>query len=293
MKILITGGNGFIAKSLFEQFRIKYDVLALNRNELDLLNTYGVYKYLSRNHFDVIIHTATYDAAPVFSKKDPLKVLENNLKMFFNIVRNEKSFKKFIYFGSGAEFDRKHWHPKMSEDYFDNYVPQDQYGFSKYLMTKYTLLSKNIYNLRLFGVFGKYDDWRYRFIPNACCHAVLNKPIVIKKNNIFDYMYIDDLVKIVDWFINNKPKEKVYNVCTGTAYEFRILAEKIVEISGKKLDIIIKDSNNVQEYSGDNSKLIKELKNFKFTPIEKAISSLYNWYVQNKDIINEDELSLF
>ncbi len=293
MKILITGGNGFIARSLFEKLHTQYSVLSVNRQNLDLLDTNDVRKYLKKNYFDVIIHTATYDAAPVFSTKDPTKVLENNLKMFFNIVRNKRFFKKMIYFGSGAEFDRNHWIPKMKENYFDTYVPQDQYGFSKYIMTKYTLLNDNIYNLRLFGVFGKHDDWRYRFIPNICCRAVLNKSIVIKQNKIFDYIYIDDLIKIVEWFINNTPAEKVYNVCTGKSYEFKTLAEKLIKISGKKLNIIIKEPKCSQEYSGDNLKLMKELKNFKFTPIETAIRNLYNWYKNNKHIINENELFLF
>ena len=72
-----------------------------------------------------------------------------------------------IYFGSGAEFSRKNWIPKMEENYYDKFVPTDQYGFSKYVMNKITEKSDNIYNLRIFGLFGKYDDWRYRFIPNG------------------------------------------------------------------------------------------------------------------------------
>ena len=31
-------------------------------------------------------------------------------------------------------------------------------------------------------------------------------------NSVFDYLYIDDLVKVVKWFINNTPKHKNYNI---------------------------------------------------------------------------------
>lgn len=290
MKILITGGNGFIARYSFEQLNTEQTVLSLNRKDLDLLDSSKVFDYIKSNQFDVIIHTATYDAAPKHSTKDPSKVLENNLKMFFNISRCKDDFGKMIYFGTGAEFGRENWIPKMKEDYFDQHVPVDQYGFSKYIMTKYAQLSSNIYNLRLFGVFGKYDDWRVRFISNACCCAVLNLPIRINQNVFFDHLYIDDLVKIVKWFINNKPQKNVYNVCTGDVYDFKTLAEKIIKISSKNLDIIIKTEGLGREYSGDNSLLMNELKNFEFSSIDESIKTLYDWCDFNKHIIEKDKL---
>jgi len=290
MKILITGGNGFIARNLFEQLNTEYAVVAPNSKELNLLNFSGVFDYIKGNQFDAVIHTATYDAAPKHSIKDSSKVLENNLKMFFNLARCKDYFNKMIHFGSGAEFTRECWVSKMREDYFDQHIPQDQYGFSKYIMTKYTQLSSNIYNLRLFGVFGKYDDWRTRIIPNACCRVVLNTPIVIHQNKLYDFLYVNDLGKIVKWFIFNKPQKKVYNVCTGTTHAFKTIAEKIIKISGKKSDIIIETKNLGEKYGGDNSLLMSELKDFKFSSIDESIEALYEWYDSNKHIIKKDKL---
>jgi len=303
-KILITGGSGFIARSLSEQLNNEYIILSRDRNELNLLDSSKVFDYIKGNQFDVIIHTATYAVPPKYSTKDPLKILENNLEMFFNITRCKDYFGKMIYFGSGAEFRREYWIPKMKEYYFDQHVPTDQYGFSRYIMTKYTQLSTNIYNLRLFAVFGKYDDWRYRFIPNACRNAVLGLPITINTNPFFDHLYIDDLVKIVKWFIDNKPGNNVYNVCTGEVYDFKTLAEKIIKISSKNLDIIFKTEGIVKnnsgdyslllslgkEYSGDNSLLLSELKDLRFTPIDESLEALYKWYDLNKHTIEKDEL---
>ncbi len=286
MKILITGGNGFIAKNLFEQLNNEYTVLTRNSQELNLLDFSKVVGFLKSNQYDVIIHAATYDAAPIYSAKDKSKVLEYNLKMFFNIVRCKDYFGKMIYFGSGSEFGRENWIPRMKEDYFDQHVPSDQYGFSKYIMTKYAQLNNNIYNLRLFGVFGKYDDWRTRFISNACCHAVLNLPVRINRNVFFDHLYIDDLVKIVKWFINNNPSRKVFNICTGDVYNFKTLAEKIIKISGKNLEIIIKNEGLGNEYSGDNALILNTLKDYKFAQIDESLQYLYNWYDSNKHIID-------
>lgn len=291
MKLLITGGDGFIARSLYEQLNTQYTIQLCNRKVLNLLDPSLVFEYIKKNRFDTVIHTATYDAAPKTSIKDPALVLENNLKMFFNIARCKDYFNKMIFFGSGAEFNRNNWKPKMKEDYFDKHVPEDQYGFSKYIMTKHALLSQNIYNLRLFGVFGKYDDWRYRFIPNTCCMAVHDMPITINHNKVYDFLYIDDLIKIIKWVIDNKPKNSVYNICTGRTHTFETIAKKIITISQKKLDIKIKKNESSIEYSGDNSLLLKELKNFKFTPIDEAIKTLYSWYDKNKHMIDKKQLS--
>ena len=238
-KILITGGNGFIAKNITEMLCNDYDIIAPNSKELNILDSDKVYNFIIRNKFDVIIHAATYDAAPTFSTKDPNMVLENNLKMFFNIARCKEYFGKMIYFGSGAEFGRENWIPKMNENYFNKFIPTNwPYGLSKYIMTSYTNeLKDNIYNLRLFSVFGKYDDWRYRFISNACCKAVLNMPITLKQNSVLDYLYIKDLVKLTKWFIENKPKNNVYNLCSGNVFDCKTLAEKIKYISSKDLNI--------------------------------------------------------
>ncbi len=282
MKILITGGNGFIARNLSEQLKGEYDILTANRQELDLLDAEKVSRLLKERKFDIVIHTATYDAAPKHSIKDKTKVLENNLRMFFNIARCKEHFGKMLFFGSGAEYSREHWIPKMKEDYFDKHIPEDQYGLSKYIMTKYALLNTDIYNLRLFAVFGKYEDPKVRIISNICHDAVLGKDIGINQNKYYDFMHIDDLTKIVKWFIDNKPQKKVYNVCSGEVNDFKSIAEKVLKISGKKLNIRIETNGLCREYSGDNTLLLQELKNFRFSSLDESIKELYKWYEQNK-----------
>jgi len=284
MKILITGGNSFIARNLLEQMGGDYVLMAPNSKELNLLDAEKVLDFIKSGRFDVIIHSATYDAVPKHSTKDPTKVLENNLRMFFNLVRGRDYFGKLINFGSGAEFSREHWIPCMAENYFDRHVPADQYGYSKYVINKYIQSSKNVYNLRLFAVFGKYEDWRVRFISNVCRAAVLGQSIIINQNKFYDFLFIDDLVSVIKWFIQNQPRENVYNVCTGKTIEFKSIAEKIVKISGKKLELGFKEKGLGPEYSGDNSLLMRELAGFTFTPFAAALEVLYRWYDQNQQV---------
>ena len=286
-KILVTGGNGFIARSLVEKLKNddRYHVCSFNRESLDLLDARKVLDVIKEHKFDIVIHTATYDAAPRFSTKDPKQVLEQNIRMFFNIARCSQYFGKMLYFGSGAEFGRENWVPKMTEGYFDSFVPTDQYGFSKYVMSKHAEKSENIYNLRIFGVFGEFDDWRYRFISNACCKAVFDLPVVIKQNSLFDFLYIDDLIRATKWFMENKPKKHVYNICSGLAREWKTIAEEIIDISGKNLDIDLKNEKIKVEYSGDNSLFVNE-SNFRFSSFRQSLKNMYFWYLHCKKEID-------
>ncbi|KKM00810.1 hypothetical protein LCGC14_1800730 [marine sediment metagenome] len=189
-RICVTGGAGFLAKSLSERLPANYTLDVCSRTRLDLNDVIQLEVYLKKHKFDIVIHTATYDAAPRDTKNDPKKVLESNLRMFFNLARCRDSFGKMLYFGTGAEFGRDSWTENMDESFFDRQVPNDQYGYSKYLMTQFAMQTNNIYNLRLFGVFGELDNWRYRFISNICAHAVLGLPIKVHQNSSVDFLYV-------------------------------------------------------------------------------------------------------
>ncbi len=289
MKLLITGGKGFIARGLAEQLGAGYDISAPGRQELDLLDAGRVAAFLKAGRFDAVVHCANYDAAPKLSVKDPAKVLENNLRMFFNLARRGGDFGRLLYFGSGAEFGREHWKPRMAEEYFDAHVPSDQYGFSKYVMTKHALASDNIYNLRLFGVFGKYDDWRYRFIPNICARAALGLPLVVGRDRRMDFLWVDDLVRAVKWVISGRPPRKVYNLCSGQAYDCLELARRIMAISGKDLPLTLQDREPGAEYSGDNSLLLADSE-LKLTPMDEALKRLYSWYGSGGDKPDREQI---
>lgn len=289
MNVFITGGSGFIGKNLKEQLDKTCKVFAPSSGQLDLLDEQSVGDYLKSNNFDVVIHTATWNATKN-SPKDTTKVLENNLRMFFNIARCSGRYGKMLYFGSGAEYDRRNWIPLMKEDYFDSHVPADDYGLSKYIMAKYTEKCRNIYNLRLFGVFGKYEDWEIRFISNACCKTIWDLPITIKQNVFFDYLFVDDLKIITEWFMEHESVHRVYNICTGKSRDLVALAKIVLSVAGKKLDIRIDREGLGREYSGDNSKLLGEMEGFVFKDMTSCIEELYRWYLENKNKISREKL---
>lgn len=283
-KILITGSNGFIGRNIGEYLNKQYLIYAPKREELDLLDEKIVEKYFDENKIDVVIHSAvqnTLGDAEIFEGQ----ALDRNLRMFFNLERCNDKYGKMYYFGSGAEYNKNSYIPNMKENYFDNSVPKDAYGFSKYIMSKTIVNAKNIYDLRIFGVFGKYEKWQHRFISNSICKVLNDLPITIRQNVYFDYLYIDDLCKIMIWFVENTPKYNHYNICTGNKVDLATIAKIIVEVSRKELDIIINKSGLNKEYTGNNSRLVNEIGNFEFTPIDKSIAKLYDYYLSiNKDI---------
>ena len=146
--------------------------------------------------------------------------------------------------------------------------------------------SKNIINLRLFGIYGKYEYWPFKFISISCCKAIKGIPISIKQNVYFDFLFIEDFCKIIEWFIFNRPIYKDYNVSTGTKIDLFTLAQKVVKVSGKNLPIYVCRNGLDKEYSSNNRRLIQEIGNFKFTDVDVAIEKLYDWYYENEGIID-------
>lgn len=282
--VLITGANGFIGKNLCEQLKNKYNLLIPLRIELDLLDEEKVDKYFQDNKIDVVIHAAVVGGSRTEEHAD--LALSQNLRMFFNILKNKKYFKKMIYLGSGAEYDKTKPIVSIKEEEFGKTIPKDEYGFFKYICSRYIEEQDKIVSLRIFGMFGKYEDCRYRFISNAICQNLSGYPITINQNVFFDYVYVDDFVKIVDYFISHEVKYKFYNIGTGKKIDLVTIANLINEVADNKIKIVIKNKGLNNEYTCINQRLMSELDNFKFSEINKSIKSLYDWYKRCPEKIN-------
>jgi GDP-L-fucose synthase len=286
--ILVTGGSGFIGRNLAEQLADDYAVLAPSRAEFDLLNDDQVRDYMRANRVDVVVHSATkpgHRNAP-----DPTGLVAANLRMFFNLMRNRDCFGRMICMGSGAVYDMAHYEPKMPEAYFGAHMPADEHGFSKYVQAHAIAQEQGIVELRVFGVFGKYEDYAIRFISNAICKALLDLPITLRQDRLFDYVSIDDLVRVTRAFIDREPALKAYNVTPDRAVGLLEIAELVRDVSGTDVPIVVGAPGRGVEYSGDNARLRAELPGFAFTPLESAVRDLHSWYAANIDSIDRSAL---
>ena len=291
MNIFITGSNGFIGTHLKEYLNknySKYNLFTPSSKELDLVNEEEVDNYILGNKIDIIIHLANKggDRTTV----DMKNVTEYNLRIFFNIAKHEKNVKKIISFGSGAEYSKhKPIVDAHEEDYLDA-QPLDEYGFYKSITSKYIEKSDNIVQLRIFGAYGEYENYRFKFITNAIVKNLLKLPIVINKNVFFDYIYIDDLVKMIDWAIHNESKEKIYNATTGIKIDLITLANLVNETSDFKSEIKILNDGLNNEYTSNNERIMKELKNFEFTSHKKAIQKMREYFKANLEKLDKESI---
>lgn len=283
-KVLITGASGFIGRNLTEFFVDKYFLLTPTHKQLDLLDADKVEIFLKKNKVDVVIHTAlTGGSRPEEYQEN---MFYDNLKMFFNIARRQMYFGKMIHIGSGAEYGKDRSIIMVDEVDFDKRVPSDHYGFYKYICAKYIEQSENICNLRVFGLYGKYEDWRFRFISNAICRNLKGLPIEISKDVYFDYVFINDYCKIVEHFIENDGKFKSYNIGSGKRMNLVKIASMINQLSPNHSKVKIAKKGFKNEYSCSNKRLIAQIPDFKFIEFRQSLIELINWYTQNLKTIN-------
>jgi nucleoside-diphosphate-sugar epimerase len=254
MNILITGGNGFIARNIYETVKGNHNTFLTNRQTLDVLNRSQVNKFFDENQIDVVIHTAVSGGSR--TKKDDVYVLINNLVMFDNLLQNKHKYGNLIHFGSGAEFDRRSDIVSAKEN--EDCCPADYYGLSKKIIKSQIDEIENFYNLRIFGCFGT-DEPDTRFIKSAIRSVKGEKPIVIHQNRYMDFIYVKDLCKVVEHYIENNFKKdlpKDVNLCYNTSKSLLDVANKINQFMGKTYDNVrIEQSGFHTEYTGDSTNL--------------------------------------
>jgi UDP-glucose 4-epimerase len=273
--ILITGGSGFIGRKLTERLGADHVVSAPGRAELDLLDPDAVRAYLRGGVFDVVVHAATWDAT-VTSQRSPELVLENNLRMFHHLTRDRDVFGRLINLGSGAEYDRGRDLDRVTETAFGEAVPSDQYGFSKYLARMFCEATPRFVNLSLFGVFGPGEDWRLRYLSNACCHALAGLPIEVGRDAAFDYLPVGDVAEAVAWVAGHEVEARSYNVCSGRPRSLSSLAELVRDVSGGDVSVEVLSTGG-RSYVGDPTRFMA-LSGWTPSRLETAVAELYSWY---------------
>ena len=279
--VLITGSGGFIGSHLLNFLKEKYTVLAPRSFELDLLDECSVSEYFSKNNVDVIIHSASCGVR-INSADTMQEVAYKNIKMFENISENIASNCYLINIGSGAEYDKSRNLEKVKESDFNKFVPKDQYGYSKYKIAEIIEKSSQMLNLRFFGVYGVGEN-PTRFPSYAISQNIKHESIIIRQNAIFDYLYIDDAVKIIDYFIQNPVVQKSINVTPTHSVDLITIANIVNKISDNKSEIIIEKQEMNFEYTGSNNLLLNYIPYFNFTSIQEGLNILFQ---NNKNSYN-------
>lgn len=230
--VLITGGGGYIAESLNKALHTKYNVTVIARRDFDLRDTYATAEWFCGRHFDVVIHTAADGGSRL--RQEDHSVINNNLRMFYNLVDNEHCFDRLISFGSGAEI----------------YLTDKPYGYSKRIIADEISSKEKYYNIRIYAVFDE-NELDTRFIKANLRRYLNREDIVIHQDRYMDFFYMQDLVSLVDYYITALDPKKEIDCCYNYHLTLKEVANIINNLDDYRLGVDILSDQVAPAYTGD------------------------------------------
>lgn len=186
MKVLITGGSGYIAQSLFNALKHEHEVTIVSRKDFDPTSYQAMNKFFIGKHFNVVIHTAVSGGSRL--RVDTDQDMDNNLTMYYNLLQHKEHYGKLIHFGSGAE----------------EYASETPYGISKRIIARSIFEQDNFYNIKIFAVFDE-NELDTRFIKANLKRYINKQPMVVDAHKKMAFFYMKDLITLVKYYIDTRP----------------------------------------------------------------------------------------
>lgn len=247
MKVLVTGGAGFIGSNLVQQLLVDERITQvrvldnLATGSLDNLNEFfsnTKFEFIEGDirdyntclqcceNIDGISHQAALGSVPR-SINDPLTTNNVNITGTLNIftAAKENKIKRIVYAASSSTYGDHPGLPKV-EDVIGK--PLSPYAVTKYVNELYAQVYASLYELELIGlryfnIFGpkQNPNGPYAAVIPLFAEAILNnKPPVINGDGSHsrDFTYVDNAVQanILSLFIADKAAvNQVYNIACG------------------------------------------------------------------------------
>lgn len=239
-KILLTGAHGFIGKNILETFIGRYQLVEVSRkSQYDILSLDSL---MQIDDVDVVIHAAAKTFVPD-SFNNPYTFYEFNLKSTLNIAEfcRIKKVQKIIYLNSYT-YGTPNYLPINELHPISFHSP---YNKSKYLAEQllFTYLENicSITSLRLFNLYGKYQNDNF-LIPEILKNIRQKKSIKVKDlTPKRDYLYIKDLLLLIEQIIKLDSVGGIYNIGSGKSYSVQEIIDELQSIL--KIDLPILSDN--------------------------------------------------
>lgn len=283
--ILITGCAGFIGSSFLNNL-IKKNYKIIGIDDLSTGNIKNLpknkkFKFIKgdcgnskilnkvKGKVDVICHLAGQSSGEK-SFYDPINDINRNLFSTIKLLNFylKKKSRQFIYASSATVYgDKKR---KVSES--DICKPISFYGLSKLSSENFiSMFAKKKVNftiLRFFNVYGEgqsLDNLKQGMIRIYLTQIFKNKNLIVKGSlrRFRDFIYIDDVNKILEKIIGNKKcYNKIFNVGFGKKYSVKQVIDLIKNKTKKKFKVIVKSNTPYDQFGiySDSSKLFKAIK---------------------------------
>jgi len=297
-KILITGANGFLGKNLLDQLIYSdFEIYALDKEipkktsskihwiKVDLFNKEKVSRTMEMIAPHYLIHLAwTIEPGMRLNSNAHEKWINISMDLFKSFAVN--GGKRILVSGSCAEYK---WGTQIYSENTTPTEPDNEYGIYKNILHQKLSALCNTNNTsyiwaRIFFMYGKYEN-KKRLVPSVIYSALKGEAIKVSHGNqIYDYLYIEDVVLALIKLIESNYNGAV-NVCSGNPIQLKNLVFKIAESMGQnhlvKLGEVETKTNEPQFIVGSNN-LLKEITNWQQTTgLDEGIKQTIN-YVTNE-----------
>lgn len=267
MKILVTGGAGFIGKYLVKTLLKNHEVTIFDnftnstKESISYLEDLGVKIIEGDINNNQEIHHAAKDQQLVIhlaakisvidSIKNPHLTFETNVNGTKNVLESCKinNIKKLIVASSAAVYGEGSELLKVSEEYDTN--PISPYGRSKLQMEniikEFSINNElNCIILRFFNIFGIGQTDEYAGVITKFIKCINdNTPLEIygDGNQVRDFVAIEDIVELILKIINYEQNNKIeiFNVGNETS-KIIDLANLVINIGKIKIEKIFKET---------------------------------------------------
>ena len=298
MKFVITGGAGFIgshiAKHLVEKNHDVTVIDNLSRGRLENLSKIKeeiVFRKMDILDFDSlkevifnsdgIFHQAALTSVPEsFTQKE--KYHNVNVKGTENIFKLAKEFRKKVVYASSSSIYGNTTTIPIHENSEKN--PINPYGVTKLddekLAKKYHNLGLSVIGLRYFNVYGIGQTNDYAGVITKFIDQInLNKSPIIFGDGTHtrDFISVEDIAKANLLSMESNTDFSFLNIGTGISTSIKELAELMIELSGKKLEISFDDLplGDVKDSLADVS-LAKKLINWNYeTSLKNGLKKFF------------------